>query len=163
MFGLLPQKRGPQGGHKLTTEVTEFVAGQLSADPSLTPGQLAGAIQKRFRFRPIRGAFSGACCAKKTTLKPPFTGGSSGALRSSYEDLRAQVLSGGRGPGIALFLRHGMCEWMEVCRPRAAVVAATEPAAAIANNPQLLPPGMRSEIVALLAGMVLEKQWEVTR
>jgi len=96
-------------------------------------------------------------------LKPPFTGGSSGALRSSYEDLRAQVLSGGRGPGIALFLRHGMCEWMEVCRPCTAVVAATEPVAAIANNPQLLPPGMRSEIVALLAGMVLEKQWEVTR
>jgi hypothetical protein len=56
-----------------------------------------------------------------------------------------------------------MCEWMEVCRPCTAVVAATEPAAAIANNPQLLPPGMRSEIVALLAGMVLEKQWEVTR
>lgn len=96
-------------------------------------------------------------------MKPPFTGGSSAALRSSYEDLRAQVLSGGRGPGIALFLRHGMCEWMEVCRPCTAVVAATEPAAAIANNPQLLPPGMRSEIVALLAGMVLEKQWEVTR
>jgi hypothetical protein len=56
-----------------------------------------------------------------------------------------------------------MCEWMEVCRPCTAVVAATEPVAAIANNPQLLPPGMRSQIVALLAGMVLEKQWEVTR
>jgi transposase len=51
VFGLLPQKRGPQGGHKLTTEVMEFVAGQLSADPSLTPGQLAGAIQKRFRIQ----------------------------------------------------------------------------------------------------------------
>ena len=51
VFGLLPQKRGPQGGHKLTTEVMEFVAAQLSADPSLTPGQLAGAIQKRFRIQ----------------------------------------------------------------------------------------------------------------
>src|SRR5487761_1880675 len=50
VFGLLPQKRGPQGGHKLTTEVMEFVAGQLSADPSLPPGQLAGSIQKRFRI-----------------------------------------------------------------------------------------------------------------
>ena len=71
-------------------------------------------------------------------------------------------MSGGRGPGIALFLRHGMCEWMEVCRPCTAVVAATEPVAATAN-PQLLPPGMRSEIVAILAGMFLEKQWEATR
>src|ERR1035438_5342602 len=51
MFGLLPQKRGPQGGHKLTSEVMEFVAGQRSADPSLTPGQLAGPIQKRFRIQ----------------------------------------------------------------------------------------------------------------
>lgn len=51
VFGLLPQKRGPQGGHKLTTEVMEFVAEQLSADSSLTPDQLAEAIQKRFRIQ----------------------------------------------------------------------------------------------------------------
>jgi len=95
-------------------------------------------------------------------LKPPFTGISSDALRSSYEDLRAQVLAGGRGPGLALFLSHGMCEWMEVCSSCTAVVAAAEPVAATAN-PQLLPPRMRSEIVAILAGMFLEKQWEVAR
>jgi transposase len=51
VFGLLPQKRGPQGGHKLTTEVMEFVAEQRSADSSLTPEQLAEAIQKRFRIQ----------------------------------------------------------------------------------------------------------------
>jgi len=51
VFGLLPQKRGPQGGHKLTTEVMEFVADQRSADSSLTPEQLAEAIQKRFRIQ----------------------------------------------------------------------------------------------------------------
>jgi len=51
LFGLLPHKRGPQGGHKLTPEVMEFVAQQRSADPSLTPGQLAEAIQKRFRIQ----------------------------------------------------------------------------------------------------------------
>jgi len=49
--GLLPHKRGPQGGHKLTTEVMEFVAQQRSADSSLTPEQLAEAIQKRFRIQ----------------------------------------------------------------------------------------------------------------
>ncbi len=49
--GLLPQKRGPQGGHKLTAEVMEFVAQQRSEDPSLTPEQLAAAIQKRFQVR----------------------------------------------------------------------------------------------------------------
>jgi len=51
VFGLLPHKRGPQGGHKLTTEVMEFVTQQRSADSSLTPEQLAEAIQKRFRIQ----------------------------------------------------------------------------------------------------------------
>jgi hypothetical protein len=51
---------------------------------------------------------------------------------------------------------------MEVCSSCTAVVAATEPAAATANQ-QLLPPGLRSEIVAILAGLFLEKQWEVAR
>ena len=51
VFGLLPHKRGPQGGHKLTAEVMEFVAQQRSADPSLNPEQLAEAVQKRFRLR----------------------------------------------------------------------------------------------------------------
>lgn len=86
----------------------------------------------------------------------------SAALRSSYEDLRAQALAGGRGLGFALFLNHGMCEWMEVCSSCTAVIATPEATAATAN-PQLLPPGMRSEIVAILAGMFLDKQWEATR
>jgi transposase len=51
VLGLLPHKRGPQGGHKLTTEVMEFVAQQRSADSSLTPEQLAESIQKRFRIQ----------------------------------------------------------------------------------------------------------------
>ena len=95
-------------------------------------------------------------------MKLPFAGGSFDALRSSYEDLRAQVLAGGRGPGFAVFLDHGMSEWMEVRSSCTAVVAATEPVAATAN-PQLLPPGMRSEIVAILTGMFLQRQGEVVQ
>jgi transposase len=49
--GLLPHKRGPQGGHKLTAEVMEFVAQRQSADPSLTPEKLVKAIQRRFRIQ----------------------------------------------------------------------------------------------------------------
>jgi transposase len=51
VFGLLPHKRGPQTGHKLTDEVMEFVVQQRSQDPSLTPEQLAAAVQKRFRIQ----------------------------------------------------------------------------------------------------------------
>jgi len=49
--GLLPHKRGPQTGHKLTDEVMKFVAQRRSEDASLTPEQLAAAIQKRFRVQ----------------------------------------------------------------------------------------------------------------
>ena len=51
LFGLLPHKRGPQGGHKLTTEVMEFVAQQRTADPSLTAQQLAESVRKRFQVQ----------------------------------------------------------------------------------------------------------------
>jgi len=51
VFGLLPHRRDPQGGHKLTAEVMEFVTEQRSADSSLTPEQLAEAIQRRFRIQ----------------------------------------------------------------------------------------------------------------
>jgi hypothetical protein len=51
VFGLLPHKRGPQGGHKLTSEVMDFVVQQQSEDSALTPEQLAQAIQKRFRVQ----------------------------------------------------------------------------------------------------------------
>jgi transposase len=50
-FGLLPHKRGPQGGHKLTAEVMEFVARQRTADASLSVQQLADSVQKRFRLQ----------------------------------------------------------------------------------------------------------------
>jgi transposase len=51
VFGLLPHKRGPQTGHKLTDEVMEFVVQQQSEDASRTPEQLAAAILKRFRVQ----------------------------------------------------------------------------------------------------------------
>lgn len=51
VVGLLPHKRGPQDGHKLTAEVMGFVTQQRSADSLLTPEQLAEAIQKRFRIQ----------------------------------------------------------------------------------------------------------------
>jgi hypothetical protein len=51
LFGLLPLKRGPQGGHKLTSEVMEFVAQQQIADASLTAQQLAESVRKRFQVQ----------------------------------------------------------------------------------------------------------------
>lgn len=87
---------------------------------------------------------------------------SSDALRDSYEDLRTQVLTGGRGPGLAIFLRHGMREWIEVCCSCTPVMAAIkQPTAAV--TPEYLPPETRSEIVSILAGLFLQKRWEAAR
>ena len=51
VFGLLPHKRGPQGGHKLTGEVIEFLAQQRAEHPARTPEQLADAVQNRFHVQ----------------------------------------------------------------------------------------------------------------
>lgn len=51
LFGLLPGKRGPRGGHKLTSEVMEFVAQQRTVDPSLTAPQLAESVRKQFQLQ----------------------------------------------------------------------------------------------------------------
>ncbi len=46
--GLLPRKRGPCGGHKLTAEVMAFVERECSKKPELTSAELSRRIEKRF-------------------------------------------------------------------------------------------------------------------
>jgi len=46
--GLFPKKRGPQGAHKLTEEVVDFVEESLRADSSLNFTTLAERIAQRF-------------------------------------------------------------------------------------------------------------------
>jgi transposase len=48
LAGLLPEKRGPRNGHKLTAEVMEFISRVQAADASLSPAQLAQAVQEQF-------------------------------------------------------------------------------------------------------------------
>jgi transposase len=49
--GLIPQKRGPRGAHKLDEEVMSYVAQLLVDDPSLTASILAEHIVERFGRR----------------------------------------------------------------------------------------------------------------
>src|SRR3954451_6235476 len=48
LAGLIPRKRGPHGGHKLTPAILEFVLRQRSDSPSLTIAELITRIQQRF-------------------------------------------------------------------------------------------------------------------
>jgi transposase len=48
LAGLLPHKRGPRSGHKLTPELMRFVAELRAADPHVSSPQLAIQIAERF-------------------------------------------------------------------------------------------------------------------
>ena len=49
LTGLVPRKRGPKSGHKLTPEVMEVIARARAEDPSLRLDQLALLVQQRFQ------------------------------------------------------------------------------------------------------------------
>ena len=51
LSGLLPQKRGPRNGHKLTPEVMKFVAEQQALQSSLSFAQLAEQVQHNFHVK----------------------------------------------------------------------------------------------------------------
>jgi transposase len=46
--GLIPDKRGPRGAHKLTDAVVDFVAGELVQNPALDSRAMAAAVAERF-------------------------------------------------------------------------------------------------------------------
>jgi transposase len=48
LAGLLPQKRGPHGGHKLTAEIIAFLQLTRAQDASLRPANLAQRVAQRF-------------------------------------------------------------------------------------------------------------------
>ena len=51
LSGLVPLKRGPRSGHKLTPEVMEFVRAKRISDPSLSFLQLAALVKTDFNVQ----------------------------------------------------------------------------------------------------------------
>jgi transposase len=51
LSGLIPRKRGPRSGHKLTPEVMEFVRAKRISDPSLSLLQLAALVKTDFNIQ----------------------------------------------------------------------------------------------------------------
>jgi transposase len=48
LTGLLPRKRGPHGGHKLTAEIVAVLQALRDAEPSLPAAELAQRVAQRF-------------------------------------------------------------------------------------------------------------------
>jgi transposase len=65
LAGLLPARRGPKSGHKLTAEVLDYVASLRKSDPELTTVQCVKAIQKRFAITIHRRSLERALARRK--------------------------------------------------------------------------------------------------
>jgi transposase len=71
LVGLIPKKRGPKGGHKLTGEIMAFVGQIRAQEPSLGTPDLVQQIQKQFGTRVHRRTLERALiAAKKKPLHP---------------------------------------------------------------------------------------------
>lgn len=70
--GLLPRKRGPRGGHKLTKEVLEFIEENCKVEKPMNIASLLDEVERRFGIRVHRRSLERARqrCEKKTPQTP---------------------------------------------------------------------------------------------
>ena len=100
-----------------------------------------------------------AAAGKKTPVSlapsPTFGPADHEGLVAAYEELRRQFLNGQRAPGFALLLRGGMREWLNACW-----ISGATPANAkrwsVATEGRVLSPGIRAEVILILAGILLQ-------
>jgi transposase len=70
LSGLLPNRRGPKGGHKVSAEVVAFVVALKTESPELTTSQCLDAIEARFGVKVHRRSLERALARKKKRLNP---------------------------------------------------------------------------------------------
>lgn len=83
------------------------------------------------------------------------------ALIAAYEELRRRFLSRQQGPGLTLFMRRGMREWINAY----SLFVGSPPARVLATptDHAVLPHGELAEVVLILAGMLLHDCHEARR
>jgi transposase len=69
LAGLLPNQRGPKGGHKVTAEVLDYVSTLRATEPGLTTVQCVQAVQAHFGVTLHRRSLERALTRSKK--KPP--------------------------------------------------------------------------------------------
>ncbi len=71
LVGLIPRRRGPKEGHKLTRKIVSFAERARAQEPSLATPELVRRIQKEFAVRVHRRTVERALvAAKKKRSKP---------------------------------------------------------------------------------------------
>lgn len=100
-----------------------------------------------------------ASAGKKTPLRsaaaPDCSPLSNQAFVAGYEELRRQVLIREGGPGLAVLMRGGVRAWMSAC----SVCSAPLPTKVFTQTEAgpVIPQGLHTEIVLILAGMLLHR------
>ena len=70
LAGLLPSRRGPKGGHKVSAKVIAFIAELKAQNPELTTPQCLGAIEEQFGVKVHRRSLERAMARKKKRINP---------------------------------------------------------------------------------------------
>ena len=70
LAGLLPGRRGPKAGHKVSSEVIAFVTDLRAAKPEMTTSQCLDAIESRFGVKVHRRSLERALARKKKRIHP---------------------------------------------------------------------------------------------
>jgi transposase len=70
LSGLLPKHRGPKEGHKLSSEVLEYVRALRAGEPTLTTVACVQAVQEKFGIRIHRRSLERALASKKKPRIP---------------------------------------------------------------------------------------------
>lgn len=70
LAGLLPSRRGPKAGHKVSDDVIAFVVDLKGRSPELTTLQCLDAIETRFDIKVHRRSLERALARKKKRLNP---------------------------------------------------------------------------------------------
>lgn len=70
LAGLLPRRRGPRGGHKISAEVVAFVTDLKAASPETTTSQCLDTIAARFGVKVHRRSLERALARKKKGINP---------------------------------------------------------------------------------------------
>jgi transposase len=70
LSGLLPRRRGPKAGHKLSGEVIAYVRALRAAEPGLTTVACVQAVQEKFGTRVHRRSLERALASKKKPHNP---------------------------------------------------------------------------------------------
>jgi transposase len=71
LAGLIPRRRGPKGGHKLTSEMVAFAARLQIEQPSLRTPELLSQVQKKFDVQVHRRTLERALVAAKKKQRTP--------------------------------------------------------------------------------------------